>query len=370
VKLFEFEAKDLFEEVGIPLEKERKIIYYPEELISKKLNYPAALKTQVLDGKRGIAGGIKFADNLEEAIQKSKEIFDLEIKGEKPSKILIEPKVKIKKEFYLSITLDRENKCPILLGSSEGGMEIESSLNIKKVLCTQEYSPALGRKLCYLMNLKNQEFKIFSQIINKIYDLYLRYDLDLIEINPLAQLENGSIVALDGKISINENSLERQPRFANQKIEHLSDLSEREKKASMVGLNLVELGEGNIGILCNGAGLTMATMDLVRFKGGKPANFLDIGGGADKNKVNAALKLVTDNPEVNTLFINILGGITSCDQVAIPLVDFKKNFPNHNLVVRLLGNNQELAKKMLQGTGIEFVDNLSQAVESAIKIAN
>ena len=370
MKLFEFEAKDLFEEEGIPLASKREIIYYPEELVFKKLVYPLTLKTQVLSGGRGKAGGIKFADNITEALEKARAIFELEIKGEKPSRILLEPKLKIKREFYLSVTLDRENKVPVLLGSSEGGIEIESSQNIQKVLCQQNYTPAFGKKLAYLMGLENNEFKLVSQIISKLYNLYLKYDLDLVEINPLAQLEDGSIIALDGKVTINENSIERQPRFRKQKIEHLSDLSERERRASMSGLNLVELGQGNIGILCNGAGLTMATMDLVKFKGGKPANFLDVGGGADKNKVQAALKLVTDNPEVDTLFINILGGITACDQVAAPLVDFKKKFPKHNLVVRLLGNNQALARKMLEGTGIKFVDDLEKAVESAIKITN
>jgi succinyl-CoA synthetase beta subunit len=219
------------------------------------------------------------------------------------------------------------------------------------------------------MGLSGKEFSTVSKIIDKLYALYDKYDLDLAEINPLAQLEDGSIIALDGKITVNDDSIGRQPKFDGQQIHHLNDLTEREKRASMSGLNLVELGEGNIGILCNGAGLTMATMDLVQFKGGKPANFLDVGGGANSNKVNAALNLVTTNPKVKVIFINILGGITACDQVAAPLIDFKKKCPNHKLVVRLLGNNQDKARDMLKGTGIEFIDDLDKAVETAVSAA-
>ncbi|HEY9885790.1 MAG TPA: ATP-grasp domain-containing protein, partial [Vampirovibrionales bacterium] len=224
----------------------------------------------------------------------------------------------------------------------------------------------LGRKLAYEMGLSGQEFKAVSTIINKLYGLYIKYDLDLAEINPLAKLEDGSIIALDGKVTVNDDAIDRQPRFEGQQVAHLSDVSEREKRATVAGLNLVELGEGNIGILCNGAGLTMATMDLVQFKGGKPANFLDVGGGANSNKVNAALSLVASNPQVKVIFVNILGGITACDQVAIPLADFKKKYPELKLVVRLLGNNQEKARDLLSNSGIEFIDDLDKAVESAV----
>ena len=370
MKLFEYEAKALFREAGIETAKGSQIIHYPEELAFIKLNYPIVLKTQVLTGGRGKAGGIKFANNTTEAIEKAEELFKLPIKGELPPCLLLDPKVPIKKEFYLAITLDRNLKCPILIGSSEGGMEIETSGSAQIVpVKGGEYSSHLGRKLAYLMGLSGKEFTTVSKIIDKLYALYDKYDLDLAEINPLAQLEDGSIIALDGKITVNDDSIGRQPKFDGQQIHHLNDLTEREKRAAMSGLNLVELGEGNIGILCNGAGLTMATMDLVQFKGGKPANFLDVGGGANSNKVNAALNLVTTNPKVKVIFINILGGITACDQVAAPLIDFKKKCPNHKLVVRLLGNNQDKARDMLKGTGIEFIDDLDKAVETAVSTA-
>ncbi len=367
MKLFEYEAKALFKEAGINIPVGSQVIHYPEEIAFLKLNFPIVLKTQVLTGGRGKAGGIKFANNTTEAIEVAKQVFDLPIKGEKPPCLLLDPKVPIKKEYYLAITLDRELKCPILIGSSEGGMEIETSGSAKIVPVRGEYSSQLGRKLAYEMGLSGKKLLTIASIIDKLYGIYEKYDLDLAEINPLAELEDGSIIALDGKVTINDDSIDRQPKFKGMQIAHLNDLSEREKRASMAGLNLVELGEGNIGILCNGAGLTMATMDLVQFKGGKPANFLDVGGGANSNKVNAALSLVATNPQVKVIFINILGGITACDQVAMPLIDFKKKYPELKLVVRLLGNNQDKARELLKGTGIEFIDNLDKALETAVE---
>ena len=357
MKLFEYEAKQLFHEAGINVPKGSQTIHYPEEIVFLKLNYPIVLKTQVLTGGRGKAGGIKFANNITEAIENAEQLFNLPIKGEKPKALLLDPKVPIKKEFYLAITLDREYKCPILIGSSEGGMEIESSHSAKIVpVYGGDYSAHYGRKLAYEMGLNG----------NKLYALYEKYDLELAEINPLAQLEDGSIIALDGKITVSDDALDRQPKFNGLKVHHLNDLSEREQRAAMSGLNLVELGEGSIGILCNGAGLTMATMDLVQFKGGKPANFLDVGGGANRNKVNAALNLVIKNPNVKVILINILGGITACDEVAAPLIDFKQKYPDHKLVIRLLGNNQAKARELLKGTGIEFIDDLDSAVNAAV----
>ncbi len=369
MKLYEYEAKKLFAECGIDLPSGSVLINYPEELLFHKLHYPVVLKVQVLAGGRGKAGGIKFASNLDEALEKAEDLFKLEIKGEKPQALLIDPKVPIKKEYYLAVTLDRENKCSILMGSSEGGIEIESSHSVKIVPVRGEYSSSLGRKLAYEMGLSGNAFLKVSKICDQLYKLYEKYDLDLAEINPLAELEDGRIVALDGKVTICEDALDRQPHFKGWAINHLADLSEREKRAAMSGLNLVELEAGNIGILCNGAGLTMGTMDLVQHKGGKPANFLDVGGGANKNKVGAALKLVSSNPAVKVLFINILGGITACDQVALPLLDFKRNNPERALVVRLLGNNQDKARQILDGSGIEFVDDLTVAVERAVKLS-
>lgn len=370
MKLFEYEAKRLFKESGIPVAQSSQIIHYPEEIVSMKLNYPVVIKSQVLTGGRGKAGGVKFAENTTEAIKVAKDIFELPIKGEKPHALLIDNKSTIVKEYYVAITLDREHKCPIIMGSAEGGVEIESSDSINLIpVLNGEYSAHYARDMAYKMGLEGKAFKQVSTIIDKLYKLFIQFDLDLAEINPLAEMEDGNIIALDGKITINDDALGRQPKFDGWMVNHLTDVSDQEARAIMSDLNLVDLGEGSIGILCNGAGLTMATMDLVKFKGGKPANFLDIGGGANKDKVYAALDLVLSNPSVKVILINILGGITACDQVAAPLVDFKTRYPNHKLIVRLLGNNQDKAREMLAGKGIEFIDDCDAAVEKAVELA-
>ena len=364
MKLFEFEAKRLMKSAGIFV-PDGHVIKKAEEVLSLDLNFPVVIKCQVQTGGRGKAGGVKFANNKEEAHAIAKELLKLEIKGIKTSSLLIEPKTEIEKELYVAITLDRTQKCHILLGSAEGGVEIESSENIKIVPITGNFKPFFARKLASNMGLKEKRFIQVSDIINKLFSLYEKYDLELAEINPLVFTKDGNIVALDGKMTVNEDSLGRQPYFNGWLESHLTDISERESKAKIAGLNLVEL-EGKIGIICNGAGLTMATMDLVKNFGGEPANFLDVGGGANEDRVNGALKLVAENPKVKVLLVNILGGITACDEVAKALKDFASKNPDRKIVVRLLGNNQDKAREIMNGTGIKSIDDLNQAVKEAV----
>lgn len=364
MKLFEYEAKTIMSSVGIPV-PQGQTIKVAEEIFNLKLYYPIVLKCQVQTGGRGKAGGIKFANNLDEAYELSKRLFKLEINGIKTSSILIEPKTEILKELYIAVTLDRSSKCHILLGSSEGGIDIESSSKVKIVKIKDEYKPYLGRKLVSSIGLKGSELSVVSEIITKLYFLYETHDLDLAEINPLVITKDGKIIAIDGKITVNDDALDRQPFFQGWLINHLTDLSERELKAKVAGLNLVELS-GKIGIICNGAGLTMATMDLVKSYGGEPANFLDVGGGADESKVKRALKLVSDNPNVKIILINILGGITACDEVAKALTNFAKENPDRKIVVRLLGNNQDKASEIMKGTSIKSIEDLDQAVKEAV----
>ncbi|MBI2996006.1 MAG: acetate--CoA ligase family protein [Candidatus Melainabacteria bacterium] len=366
MKLFEYEAKTIMSSVGIPVPK-GQVIKIAEEVFNLRLNYPIVIKCQVQSGGRGKAGGVKFANNLDEAYEICKKLLTLEINGIKTSSLLIEPKTEIEKELYIAITLDRSKKYHILLGSSSGGIEIESSHSVKIIPIENEYKPYLGRRLAKSIGLSQNKLSIVSEIINKLYFLYEAHDLDLAEINPLVFTKDGNILALDGKMTVNDDALDRQPFFQGWEVSHLTDLSEREQKAKIVGLNLVEL-KGKIGIICNGAGLTMATMDLVKQSGGEPANFLDVGGGADQNQVIRALKLVADNPNVKVLLINILGGITACDEVAKALKVFSKENLDRKLIVRLLGNNQEKAREIMKGTGIQSIDDLDSAVkESVIK---
>jgi succinyl-CoA synthetase beta subunit len=366
MKLFEFEAKKIMEMAGILVPK-GKVIKVAEEVFSIKVIYPVVMKCQVQTGGRGKAGGVKFANNVEEAYEIAKTLLKLEIKGIKTQSVLIEPKTEIAKELYLAFTLDRGKKCHILLGSSEGGVEIESSDSVKIVPIQGEYKPYLARKLAYEIGIETDKLNAFCDIVNKLYSVYEKYDLDLAEINPLVYTKDGKIMALDGKMTVNEDSYDRQPYFEGWESSHLTDISEREVKAKLSGLNLVEL-TGKIGIICNGAGLTMATMDLVKNFGGEPANFLDVGGGANEAKVTRALDLVAENPSAKVILVNILGGITACDEVAKALKTFAVKNKDKKLVVRLLGNNQQKAAEIMQGTGIKSIDDLDCAVKEAVAI--
>lgn len=368
MKLFEFEAKNIMGKAGIPVPN-GQVIKVAEEIFNLKIEYPVVIKCQVQTGGRGKAGGVKFAENVDEAYEIAKELLQLEIKGIKTSSVLIEPKTAIAKELYVAITLDRDNKSHILLGSSEGGVEIESSDSIKIVPLNGQYNPYIGRKLAAEMGIEGKQLLKVGDIINKLYRVYEEFDLDLAEINPLVVTEDDKIVALDGKMTVNDDAIGRQPSFKGWEVDHLTDISERELKAKLADLNLVEL-DGKIGLMCNGAGLTMATMDLVKSHGGEPANFLDVGGGASQSRVSRALKLVADNPSVKVILINILGGITACDEVAKALKVFAEKNPDKKLVVRLLGNNQDKGAEIMKGTGIKLIDDLNEAVKEAVSLGS
>ena len=366
MKLFEYEAKTIMSSVGIPV-PQGQIIKLAEEIFNLRLEYPVVLKCQVQSGGRGKAGGVKFANNSDEAYELAKKLLTLEINNIKTSSLLIEPKTEIEKELYVAITLDRTKKCHILLGSSEGGIEIESSGTVKIIPVVNIYKPYLGRKLAKSIGLSGNKLSMVGDIINKLFYIYESHDLELAEINPLVFTKDGRIIALDGKLTVNDDSISRQPFFEGWQTSHLTDLTEREVKAKVAGLNLVEL-KGKIGIICNGAGLTMATMDLVKNYGGEPANFLDVGGGADQARVNRALKLVADNPNVKLILVNILGGITACDEVAKALSVFAGENPDRKIVVRLLGNNQDKAAEIMKQAGIKSIDNLDMAVKEAVAL--
>lgn len=364
LNLYEYEAKRIFAEFGIPVPPSARITK-PEELRKVHFGYPLTLKCQVMAGGRGKAGGIKFPKDLAEGEKIAKDLLNLVIKDSKTESLLVEPRMNIKRELYLAVTLDRNQGCPIFIGSAEGGIEIESSSNVLMMPIHQPYSAFKGREFAKKLGLSGNLLMKVADIANKLYKLFETRDLDLAEINPLVITEGEDVVALDGKIIANDDSLGRQKSFTGWQEAHLTDLSDRERRAVLNGLNLVEL-DGNIGILCNGAGLTMATMDMVKAFGGEPGNFLDVGGGSDQAKTLAALEIVNENPKVKVILLNILGGITACDEVAGALADFIKKYPDRQMVVRLRGNNQEAAEQILAKSGLKLIPDLESAVKEAV----
>ena len=364
MNLYEFEAKKIFAEYGIAVPPSVRITK-PEEIRKVHFGYPLTLKCQVLSGGRGKAGGIKFAKDLTEGEALAKSLLQLTIGGSKTQSLLVEPKLALKKELYLSVTLDRDRGCPIFIASAEGGIEIESSDNVLTMPISYPYRSYYGRDLARKLGLTGQLLNKVADLANKLFKLFEERDLDLAEINPLVITQGDDVVALDGKIVVNDDSLDRQKYFQGWQEAHLVDLSERERRAKLAGLNFVEL-EGNIGILCNGAGLTMATMDMVKEFGGEPGNFLDAGGGSDKTKTLEGLELINENPNTAVILVNILGGITACDEVAGALVEFIKRHPGRKMTVRLRGNNQEIAEKMLAESGLELIPDVEPAVKDAV----
>jgi succinyl-CoA synthetase beta subunit len=364
LNLYEYEAKRIFAEFGITVPPSVRITK-PEELRKVHFGFPLTLKCQVMSGGRGKAGGIQFAKELKEGEELAKKLLALEIGGSKTESLLVEPKVSIAREMYMSVTMDRARGCPIFIAAAEGGIEIESNSKIVTLPIPYPFQPFIARDLAKQMGLSGALLSKVADVATKLYQMFEKLDLDLAEINPLVITGGNDVLALDGKITVNDDAMARQPMFRGWAEKHMTDLSERERRAKTFGLNLVEL-DGNIGIICNGAGLTMATMDMVKNFGGQPGNFLDAGGGSDQEKTLQALELVHDNPNVKVILLNILGGITACDEVAGALVQFIKRHPNRAMVVRLRGNNQDLAEKMLADSGVKLYPDLEDAVKEAV----
>jgi succinyl-CoA synthetase beta subunit len=364
VDLYEYEAKRIFAEFGIKTPPSVRITK-PEGLRAVHFGYPLTLKCQVLSGGRGKAGGIQFARDLKEGEALAEKLLAMTIKDSRTESLLVEPKVSIASEMYLSVTIDRGRGCAVFIGASAGGIEIESNEKIVTMPIHYPYSAYQGRKIARLMGLTGSLAGKIAGVANKLFHSFEDLDLDLAEINPLVVTAGQDVLALDGKISVNDDALGRQERFDGWLDRHLVDLPERERKSKKAGLNLVEV-EGNIGIMCNGAGLTMATMDMVKNFGGNPSNFLDAGGGSDADKTLAGLEIIHENPACKVILLNILGGITACDDVAAAMVEFMKRHPERTMIVRLRGNNQDIAEKMLAESGIKLYADLEEAVKTAI----
>jgi succinyl-CoA synthetase beta subunit len=376
--LLEYQAKELFRQVGIPVLPSQRIDHC-KELKGLKIPYPVVLKSQVYSGGRGKAGGIKFVENTIDAVAVAQGIFNLPIMGQYPEVLLAEAKYDSDKELYLAVVLDRSTRRPLLLGSQEGGIETELTIQqMQQVVVEQEFSPFYARRLALKMGLQGELIQAVSSIVEKMYQLFVQKDLDLVEINPLAVSPSGELMALDGKVTANDDALGRHPEMAALR----SQLPTRTRSTtlSVSGLSLVEL-EGNIGVLCNGAGLTMATLDLIHKSGGKAGGFVNLGRECRSSlpamtlqeRIEQGLELVTQARGVKVVLVNILGSVDSCVQVAEAIASYLQRQPyNHRvplLVARLVGSQFEQARERLAAFEVPVLDHLDGAIAQAVTLS-
>jgi succinyl-CoA synthetase beta subunit len=360
MKLMEYEAKAVFAENGIPVPK-GAVIRSPAELGAAVADLPVefVLKAQVDVGGRGKAGGIRVADR-ETGESIAAEIFARDIRGCPVREILAEEKLPITHEYYASIAVDRSTKGALLLFADEGGVDIESLARERPGAVRRAALPPVMSRIPPFMerDLVGGAPKEIGQVLQKLYQVFLRKDAMLAEINPLVTTPRG-VFAADAKLVIDDNALKRQGITLNR------ELSPRESEAEKHGFSYVEL-DGSIGVIGNGAGLTMATLDLIGFYGGKAANFLDVGGGADQERVKHAVRLVSGVPGVKVIIVNLLGGITRCDDVARGIIEAGVSQP---VIVRLAGTNEAEGKSLLAEKGYRMLDSMEEAVGAAVEAA-
>ena len=382
--LFEYQARDLFEKHGVPVLQGR-IADTPEEAeaAATAIGGTVVVKAQVKTGGRGKAGGVKVAHSPAEARQKAEEILGLDIKGHVVKRLMIAEGAKIAQEFYFSVLLDRSNRTFLSLCSVEGGMEIEQlaverpdALAKIPVSAVTGIDKALAMEIAKAGRFPEELIDSVSDVILKLYDVFVKEDATLVEVNPLVLTEDGKILALDGKITLDENA-----DFRHQRDDMERDaLDPLEAKAKAMDLNYVKL-DGEVGIIGNGAGLVMSTLDVVAYAGEanggvKPANFLDIGGGASAEVMAAGLDVILNDPQVKSVFVNVFGGITACDAVANGIVGALNTLgarASKPLVVRLDGNNVEEGRTILKEFNhplVALADTMDGGANTAAELAN
>jgi len=375
MKLHEYYSKRRFSEYGIPIPK-GEIAETPQEAqkIAEELGGPVVVKSQVLVGGRGKAGGIKVAQDPKEVYQHAEDILKLIIKGLPVRKVLVDQAADIKDEIYLGITNDRSARKPVIMASAEGGVDIEEvahktpekiiKCHIDPLMGLQSYQ---SRDLAAGIDLPRDLWRAFGKIAHGLWQAYIGSDATLAEINPLVVTGEGQLLAVDGKVVLDDNALFRHPDL--EKYRDLDVDKEAEIQAREHGLSFIKLG-GNIGCMVNGAGLAMTTMDIIKLFGGEPANFLDIGGGASSEKVAAALEIILSDSNVKAVLFNIFGGITRCDLVAKGILEALKDVKTEvPMVVRLVGTNAAEGRQLLKDASMETADTLAEAAKMAVAAA-
>ncbi len=371
MNLHEYQGKELFARYGIPV-LPGQVAGTPEEArdIAASIGGLVVIKAQVQAGGRGKAGGVKLASTPEEAFEKAQAILTLTIKGLPVHKVLVTQAADIAKEYYLSIVMDREKKAPLIMFSTEGGVDIEEVAHSTPEKIVKQHIPLDGLRPYQARNLMAKAFPDFKQaqqaaaVLMGLYRAFMDGDCTLVEINPLAVTPEGKVVALDAKVVLDENAEYRHRDWKSWRDP--AEETAGERLAREKGLSYVKL-EGDIGCIVNGAGLAMATMDLIKHHGGDPANFLDIGGSSNPEKVTAALRIITGDGNVRAILFNIFGGITRCDDVANGIVAALKESPfSVPLVIRLTGTNEVKAREILAANGLSATTSMDEAVQMVI----
>jgi succinyl-CoA synthetase beta subunit len=386
VDLYEYQARDVFEKYGVPV-LAGIVADTPEEVkaAAEKIGGVVVVKAQVKTGGRGKAGGVKVAKTPEEAYEAAKAILGLDIKGHVVKRVMVAQGARIAEEFYFSVLLDRANRSYLSLTSVEGGMEIEQlAVEKPEALARIEIDPVSGidaakaREIAVAANFPDELVDKVADVFVKLYAVYTGEDATLVEVNPLILSEEGDIIALDGKVTLDENAEFRHPKHAQLEDKDAADPLEAKAKAQ--NLNYVKL-DGEVGIIGNGAGLVMSTLDVVAYAGEnhggvKPANFLDIGGGASAEVMAAGLDVILGDPQVKSVFVNVFGGITACDQVAKGIVGALAELgsaANKPLVVRLDGNNVEEGRRILNEANhplVTLAATMDEGADKAAELAN
>ncbi|MEG4817062.1 succinate--CoA ligase subunit beta [Microcoleus sp. K5-D4] len=403
--LLEYQAKSLFRQMAIPILPSQRIDN-PADLKGLKIPYPVVLKSQVRAGGRGRAGGIKFVENTIDAVAAAQTIFNLPIEDEYPQVLLAEAKYNADQELYLAVLLDPVARRPVLLGSRQGGMDVEGSIEqMQQVAVDQEFSPFYARRLALKMGLQGDLIQSVSTIVEKMYRLFVEKDLDLVEINPLGISPTGEVMALDGKVTANDDALGRHPDLATLSGKRQSSGLARERRSphasgdrshsqskvqqspefdpkskspisNSESLQLIEL-DGNIAILCNGVGLTMATLDAVTHQGGKPANFVNIGSldryyaaNALRDRVELGLELVAQDKSVKVILVNILGSASKTEEIIAAVAGYLERKARANrhiqVVLRLVEIDADAVKKRLGQLPVQLASTLDEAAAASV----
>lgn len=385
MNIHEYQAKEILKKFGVTVPR-GKVAFSADEAVDAAKELGGSLwvvKAQIHAGGRGKAGGVKIAKSLEEVRQHAQAMLGSSLvthqtgpEGKIVRRLLIEEGIPIARELYLGVVLDRSVSRLVFMASTEGGVEIEKVAEESPEKIVKEWiDPKVGmmpfqaRKIAFSLNLKGDEVKNAVKFILALYKAFIETDASLAEINPLVVTKDGQVLALDAKINFDDNALFRHPE-----ILELRDLDEEdplEVEASRSNLNYVKL-DGNVGCMVNGAGLAMATMDIIKYAGGMPANFLDVGGGASAETVRNGFRIILSDPNVKAILINIFGGIVRCDRIAAGVIEASKSIEiKVPVVVRLAGTNAEEAAAMLKESGLNFIvaDDLKDAAEKAVKAA-